>query len=59
VNQKLISVREAAKLLRIHRITLYRMLDKGQIPGAFKVGRVWRLDLEEMQRFFGTKLPSE
>jgi hypothetical protein len=31
------------------------MLEKGEIPGAFKVGRVWRLDLDEVQRFLAAK----
>jgi excisionase family DNA binding protein len=48
---KIISVTEGAKFLRVHPITLYRMLEKGKIPGAFKLGRIWRLDLEQLERF--------
>jgi len=51
---KIVSIREAAKFLQVHRVTLYRMLRRGRIPGAFKVGRVWRLDLEKIERFLGT-----
>jgi excisionase family DNA binding protein len=32
---------EAAKYLGIHIVTLYRLLEKGGIPG-FKVGGQWR-----------------
>jgi len=33
--------REAAKYLGIHIITLYRLINKGEIPG-FKIGGQWR-----------------
>lgn len=52
VPRKIATVAEAAKLLRVHRITLYRMLKAGKVPGAFKIGRVWRVDLPELERFF-------
>jgi hypothetical protein len=31
----------------------------GGIPGASKVGRVWRLDLAELERFLETKTRGE
>jgi len=31
------------------------MLEKSEMPGAFKVGRVWRVDLDELQRFLEAK----
>jgi excisionase family DNA binding protein len=34
---------------------LYRLLKAGEIPGAFKMGRVWRLDLNELERFLEAK----
>jgi excisionase family DNA binding protein len=53
--RRLVHVDEAASFLRVHRVTLYRMLKKGEIPGAFKIGRVWRLDLDELERLLETK----
>jgi excisionase family DNA binding protein len=55
LSRRIISAQEASKLLRIHSITLYRMLKAGEIPGAFKVGRVWRIDLEDLERFLEAK----
>jgi excisionase family DNA binding protein len=55
VARKLVCVNEAAMFLRVHRVTLYRMLKKGRIPGAFKIGRAWRLDLNELERLLETK----
>jgi len=50
--RQLASVIEAARYLRIRPQTLYRMLERGEIPpGTFKVGSVWRLDLDELVGF--------
>ena len=49
------TVEEAANYLRVERQTIYRMLIKGKIPGAFKVGRAWRIDLDEMLRSLAAK----
>jgi excisionase family DNA binding protein len=47
----MVTLREAAEFLRVQPITLYRLLKKQQIPGAFKIGRVWRFDLDKLERF--------
>jgi excisionase family DNA binding protein len=57
--RRLVNIDEAASFLRVHRVTLYRMLKKGGIPGAFKIGRVWRLDLDELERLLEKKGHSE
>jgi excisionase family DNA binding protein len=49
------TVEEAANYLRVERQTIYRMLIKGKILGAFKVGSVWRIDLDELLRFLEAK----
>ena len=41
------TVDEIADELHVHRITIYRLLKSGLIPG-FKVGRVWRFDTEQV-----------
>jgi excisionase family DNA binding protein len=51
----LATLAEAAKLLRVHRATLYPMLRVARIPGAFRVGERWRFDLEEFERFLEAK----
>lgn len=42
------TVDEIAADLHVHRITVYRLLKAGKIPG-FKVGRVWRFRLNEVR----------
>lgn len=38
-----LTVDQLAALLNIHRKTIYEQLQKGLIPGALKVGSVWRI----------------
>ena len=52
--RKIVSVRGAAEFLRIHPSTVYRMLKRHNLPGAFRVGHAWRVDLDELNRFFKT-----
>lgn len=47
----LVNVRDAAVYLRVDPVTIYRLLKKRDIPGALKVGRVWRFDLDEFELF--------
>jgi len=48
----LVSVRDAAVYLRVDPATIYRLLKKKrEISVAFKIGRVWRFDLDELERF--------
>lgn len=44
---KILTVSELAAHLNVHRITIYRLLKSGSLPG-FKIGRVWRFDLDEI-----------
>jgi excisionase family DNA binding protein len=49
------TVEEAADYLRVERQTIYRMLVKGKIPRAFKIGSAWRIDLDELLRVLEAK----
>jgi excisionase family DNA binding protein len=51
-----LTVREVADLLRVHRCTIYRLLRKGELP-AFKLGADWRFLRDEVELW--TKLRSE
>lgn len=44
---RILTVSELAEHLSVHRITIYRLLKSGALPG-FKIGRVWRFDLDEI-----------
>jgi excisionase family DNA binding protein len=42
---------EVAQHLRIHRITLYRLLKAGQPLGQIKIGRLWRFNRDYVERY--------
>jgi excisionase family DNA binding protein len=44
------TVNEIADELHVHRITIYRLLKSGKIPG-FKIGRVWRFDSAQVREW--------
>jgi excisionase family DNA binding protein len=50
-DQKVLTLAEAARFLHVHPITLYRMVKIGSLPGAFRIGRVWRINREDLERF--------
>ena len=47
---KLFTLAEIADLLRVNKITVYRMAKKGAIP-ALKVGRQWRFEKKLIQNW--------
>ena len=44
----LLTVAEVAALLRLSKMTIYRLMDKGQLP-ALRVGRSFRIPRESVQ----------
>lgn len=36
------TLQEVAEYLQVTRTTMHRLLRKGKIPGAFRIGRIWR-----------------
>lgn len=46
----LLSVREAAGILRVSRPTMYRLLRRGDVPGYLVGGQI-RVDTRELLRF--------
>ncbi len=52
-NRRILTVSELADHLNVHRITIYRLLKSGNLPG-FKIGRVWRFDLDEIGHWMDT-----
>ena len=45
--EKLFRIREAAEVLRVSPMTIYRLIRDGELP-AIKVGWQWRVILPEM-----------
>lgn len=54
-----LTVREVAEQLRVSPITLYRLLKLGKLPGAFRMGRVWRINREALERFSAESIRKE
>ncbi len=48
--EKLLTVREAASLLRLREITVYRLAQRGKIP-AVKVGGSWRFSRDRLDEW--------
>lgn len=46
--QMIMTVREVARYLRMHEMTIYRMARQGEIP-AYKVGNRWRFNRERLE----------
>lgn len=53
----LLTVREVASLLRIHRPKVYELIKEGSIDG-FKIGSDWRVKRESVERIIGPIPPS-
>jgi len=46
----ILTIQDITEYLRVSPSTIYRLLKKKQLP-AFKVGRDWRFDREEIDRW--------
>ncbi len=55
--RKILTVSELADHLQVHRITIYRLLKSDHLPG-FKIGRVWRFDLDEVSSWMASERTS-
>jgi len=47
--EELLTPKEAAKFLKIHKVTLYRLVKEGKIP-AIKIGKQLRFSKEKLLR---------
>ena len=44
------TVKDVARYLRVHDITIYRMIHRGRLP-AVRIGRVWRFHKDQIDRW--------
>ena len=49
-SNSLLTIRQVAKYLQVVPITVYRMIDRGDLK-ASKVGRVWRIRFQDVQEY--------
>jgi excisionase family DNA binding protein len=50
LNKSVMTVRDVAAYLSVHKSTIYRLLREGRIP-AFKVGSDWRFNRESIDEW--------
>lgn len=48
---KLLTLQEVASYLRLNRFTVYRMAERGELPGA-KIARRWRFHQGDIRAWF-------
>jgi excisionase family DNA binding protein len=54
----LLTTRQVQDILKIDRITVYRMLQDGRLKGV-KIGQQWRFSAREVERFISGEAPEE
>jgi len=47
---EIMTTREVAKYLKLHEITVGKLVKEGKIPGV-RIGRVWRFDKETIDKW--------
>ena len=52
-----LTVTELAKRWKVHTVTVYRMLERRELP-AFKVGKSWRISVPTVEAYEQTTLPN-
>ena len=53
----LLTSRQVQEILKVDRITVYRMLNDGRLKGV-KIGQQWRFHNSEVERLLGMNIPS-
>jgi excisionase family DNA binding protein len=54
----LLTTRQVLEILKVDRITIYRMLQDGRLKGV-KIGQQWRFHLNDVERLLGINQPVE
>ncbi len=49
-----LTVDEVANLLKLSKITIYRLIKTGEIP-AYKVGASWRVNREDLEAYIESR----
>jgi excisionase family DNA binding protein len=51
---KFLTVAEVASLMRVSKMTVYRLIKQGDLP-AFRVGRAYRMREEDVRRYLDSR----
>jgi excisionase family DNA binding protein len=52
--RKILTIADVAELLKVHPITVYRMIKQGKLP-VFRIGRVLRFDADQLEEWIRAK----
>jgi len=55
MNDRLMTLDDAAEYLRLKKVTLYKLLEKGKLPGS-KVGGQWRFKKDTLEKWIDDKM---
>ena len=55
---RLLTTQEVAEFLRVSRATIRRWCKAGQLP-AVRIGRHWRIDMDQLERVLAGEVPLE
>jgi excisionase family DNA binding protein len=55
---KVLTIPEVSEYLRVSRKTIYRMLQRRDIP-AFRLGGDWRINIEDLERWIKRESQAE
>ena len=56
--KSMMTMQEVAEYLRVTRSTIHRLLKRNQIP-AFRIGRHWRFNVEEINNWCASRVLSK
>lgn len=48
--ESMLTIKEVAQYLHVVPLTIYRMIDRGDLPAA-KVGKVWRIRQQDVEAY--------
>lgn len=53
--QELITIDELCESLNIGKNTAYSLLNSGELPGAFRIGRIWKIPKDAVSNYIISK----
>lgn len=56
--QELITIDDLCKSLNIGKNTAYSLLNSGQLQGAFRIGRIWKIPKDALTNYILSKSQS-
>ena len=55
--ESFLTISETARLLRVSEKSVYRLAQRGELPGAVKLGTIWRVSRKELMAWVEAQGP--